>query len=84
MPQSASHDSPGNLIPFASTIVPGFAHSEQSLLDAQSLVERIMLGAVSLGEGPRWHVSFLDSAVQTFLQGHGSRLEIPTYYNINI
>ena len=84
VPQSAFHDSPENLIPFAPTMIPGFAHSEQSLLDAQSLVERIMLGAVSLGEGPRWHVSFIDRAVQSFLQDHGSRLEIPTYYNMNI
>jgi hypothetical protein len=73
--QSAS----GNPIPFAPTMVPGFAHSEQSLFDTQSLVERIMLGAVSLGEGPRWHVSFVDNAVQSFLQHHSSKLGIPTY-----
>lgn len=65
---------PGNPILFAPTMVPGFAHSEQALFDAQSLVEKIVLGAVSLGEGPRWHVSFIDGAVKSFLQENRIRL----------
>jgi hypothetical protein len=66
-------DSLGNLTPFAPTMVPGFAHAEQVLFDAQSLVEKIVMGAVSLGEGPRWHVSFVDGAVESFLQENRTR-----------
>ena len=55
-------------IPFAPTMIPGFAHSEASLLDAQVLVERLVLGAVTLGEGPRWHFSFVDHVAESFLQ----------------
>lgn len=70
--QSAFPDSQGNVMPFAPTMVPGFAHTEHALLDAQSLVEKIILGVVSLGEGPRWHVSYIDSAVKAFLQENRS------------
>ena len=55
-------------IAFAPTLVPGFSHSEQTLFDAESLVEKIVLGAVSLGKGPRWHVSVIDGIVNSFLQ----------------
>ena len=71
--------SPENPIPFAPTMVPGFPHSEPPLLDAQSLIEKIRLGAVSLGEGPRWHVSYIDNAVQSFLQDSRANLRIQTY-----
>ena len=55
-------------IPLAPTMIPGFPHFEQPYLDAQSLLEKIIPGTVSLGEGPRWHFCYIDSAVQSFLQ----------------
>jgi hypothetical protein len=76
---SIEQDIPRNPIPFAPTMVPGFKQSEQPVLDAQSLIERIMLGVVSLGEGPRWHFSHVDSAVHAFLRDHSSQLHRSVY-----
>ncbi len=55
----------------APNIFPGLSHADQGVFQARPLVEKIKLGAVSLGEGPRWHVSYIDDVVHSFLaEGH--------------
>jgi hypothetical protein len=61
--------SPANVLNlFAPTVVPGLAGKEQLILNADPLVEKLKPAAVSIGEGPRWHMSDIDAVVQTFLQ----------------
>ncbi|KAL6689678.1 hypothetical protein J3F84DRAFT_391624 [Trichoderma pleuroticola] len=52
---------------FAPHIVPGFTNQHEKILEARILIEKLKMGAVSLGEGPRWHLSFVDHAVRSFL-----------------
>lgn len=52
---------------FAPTMVPGFVGIEEVILNAEPLVERLKPAALSIGEGPRWHLGDIDDAVQTFL-----------------
>ncbi len=59
-------------------IVPGFSRVDQMIFHARPLVEKIKLGAVSLGEGPRWHISSIDDAVESFLKERGRGMEVST------
>ena len=65
--ESSSSSQP-NAMPFAPTMIPGFSHSEQVVLDAQPLLQKLTAAMVSIGEGPRWHLSSIDAAVQTFFR----------------
>ncbi|KAK4067236.1 uncharacterized protein Triagg1_7679 [Trichoderma aggressivum f. europaeum] len=56
-----------NLHQFTPHIVPGFANEHEKILEARILIEKLKIGAISLGEGPRWHLSFIDHAVRSFL-----------------
>ncbi|KAL6828801.1 hypothetical protein J3E69DRAFT_379461 [Trichoderma sp. SZMC 28015] len=58
---------PNHLHQFAPHIVPGFANEHEKILEARILIEKLKIGAISLGEGPRWHHSFIDHAVRSFL-----------------
>ncbi|QYS97841.1 hypothetical protein H0G86_005052 [Trichoderma simmonsii] len=58
---------PNHLHRFAPHIVPGFTNQNEKILEARILIEKLKIGAISLGEGPRWHHSFIDHAVGSFL-----------------
>ncbi|KKP04898.1 hypothetical protein THAR02_02999 [Trichoderma harzianum] len=58
---------PNHLYRFAPHIVPGFTNQNEKILEARILIEKLKIGAISLGEGPRWHHSFIDHAVGSFL-----------------
>jgi hypothetical protein len=59
---------------FAPTPQPGILSPEQTILNAQSLVERLSRKTVTIGGGPRWHVKEVDLAVQEFLnENYASR-----------
>jgi hypothetical protein len=63
---------PNHLRQFAPHIVPGFANQHEKIFEARILIEKLKVGAVSLGEGPRWHISFVDHAVRSFLTEMGT------------
>lgn len=60
-------DSPDNHLLLAPTFIPGFPSSGNRVLDASELVEKLRAQAVTIGEGPRWHVGSIDEVVQDFL-----------------
>ncbi|KUJ15811.1 uncharacterized protein LY89DRAFT_734961 [Mollisia scopiformis] len=49
------------------TMVPGFPETSPSMWNVESLLERLKLTSVSIGEGPRWHIADIDAAVEAFL-----------------
>lgn len=67
---SAGADSSSIMSLFAPTIIPGFQEKEQVIMSAGPLVERLKPAAMTIGEGPRWHLGDIDSIVQTFLKGN--------------
>ncbi|KAL6815217.1 hypothetical protein GGI42DRAFT_311117 [Trichoderma sp. SZMC 28013] len=67
-PHTASFSTyPNHLHQFAPHIVPGFANRHEKILEARFLIEKLKIGAISLSEGPRWHLSFIDDTVRSFL-----------------
>lgn len=66
--QAVRVQSQGNVIVFAPTFVPGFVEKAQVILNTGTLLDRLRAVSVTIGEGPRWHLTDIDSIVQTFLQ----------------
>lgn len=58
---------------FAPTLVPGFEEREQTVLSAEGLVEKLKPAAMTIGEGPRWHLSDIDEVVKRFLGDNNKR-----------
>lgn len=69
---------PYRLVP---NLIPGFSHSEPGIFQSKFLLEKIILGVVSLGEGPRWSVSYIDGAVQSFLNERNTGVEFMSEEN---
>ncbi|KAH6674288.1 hypothetical protein B0J14DRAFT_35952 [Halenospora varia] len=59
---------------FAPNLIPGFSQPLQAIFDIQTLIEKIKLMAVTIGEGPRWKRSDVDEATENFLKQNGVRL----------
>lgn len=49
------------------TLVPGFVDHSPSVWNVETLVEKMKSSAVTIGEGPRWHITDIDEAVEGFL-----------------
>jgi len=52
---------------FAPTLVLGFEEREQVVLNAEVLVEKLKVAAMTIGEGPRWYIGDIDGVVRSFL-----------------
>ncbi len=70
--------SPTQFYPFALNNFLDFSPQSQSVFQAGLLVEKLKVGAVSLGEGPRWHTGSIDDAVKSFLREMRISMEIST------
>jgi hypothetical protein len=53
---------------FAPTVIPGFFSPDQIILNSEGLIEALKMAALTIGAGPRWHVTSVDNAVTAFLR----------------
>ncbi|EPE28624.1 hypothetical protein GLAREA_09745 [Glarea lozoyensis ATCC 20868] len=53
---------------FAPTVIPGFPAASQVILNSERLLDELKKRALTVGAGPRWHVTSIDDAVNVFLR----------------